>query len=170
MWLAHLEFCKGNGYKFRSHHRETRETGKLCWEVINLVLVTDAHEVRFGFITRILEWVAMPSTRGSSGPRDWTHVSCTATSAVDSLLLSHQRSQIKWFIVVRLVVSSWLLLPVYLPLLFPFFKERKGEISPLDRLLRTWCRRKISIFPEIWWYLGNWSIRNMSWGHSWSLN
>ena len=25
---------------------------------------------------RILEWVAMPSSRGSSLPRDWTHVSC----------------------------------------------------------------------------------------------
>ena len=25
---------------------------------------------------RILEWLAMPSSRGSSWPRDWTHVSC----------------------------------------------------------------------------------------------
>ena len=25
---------------------------------------------------RILEWVAMPSSRGSSQPRDWTYVSC----------------------------------------------------------------------------------------------
>ena len=28
--------------------------------------------------TRILEWVAMPSSRGSSWPRDRTHVSCIA--------------------------------------------------------------------------------------------
>ena len=27
---------------------------------------------------RILEWVAMPSSRGSSLPRDWTQVSCTS--------------------------------------------------------------------------------------------
>ena len=27
---------------------------------------------------RILEWVAMPSSRGSSGPRDQTWISCTA--------------------------------------------------------------------------------------------
>ena len=27
---------------------------------------------------RILEWVAMPSSRGSSWPRDWTHIFCTA--------------------------------------------------------------------------------------------
>ena len=25
---------------------------------------------------RIREWIAMPSSRGFSGPRDWTHVSC----------------------------------------------------------------------------------------------
>ena len=24
---------------------------------------------------RMMEWVAMPSSRGSSGPRDWTHIS-----------------------------------------------------------------------------------------------
>ena len=28
---------------------------------------------------RILEWVAMPSSRGFSWPRDWTHVSCIAS-------------------------------------------------------------------------------------------
>ena len=28
--------------------------------------------------TRILEWFAMPLSRGSSWPRDWTHVSCLA--------------------------------------------------------------------------------------------
>ena len=28
---------------------------------------------------RILEWVAMPSSRGSSWPRDWTQVSCIGT-------------------------------------------------------------------------------------------
>ena len=26
--------------------------------------------------TRILEWVAIPFSRGSSWPRDWTHISC----------------------------------------------------------------------------------------------
>ena len=28
--------------------------------------------------TRILEWVAVSSSRGSSRPRDWTHISCIA--------------------------------------------------------------------------------------------
>ena len=30
---------------------------------------------------RILEWVAMPSTRGSSQPRDWTCISCNSCIA-----------------------------------------------------------------------------------------
>ena len=39
----------------------------------------------------ILLWVAMPSPRGSSRPRDWTWVSCTTG---DSLLLNHGGSPI----------------------------------------------------------------------------
>ena len=31
--------------------------------------------------TRILKWVAMPSSRGSSRPRDWTCISCVACTA-----------------------------------------------------------------------------------------
>ena len=31
------------------------------------------------FPARILEWVAMSSSKGSSQPRDWTHVSCIAS-------------------------------------------------------------------------------------------
>ena len=39
---------------------------------------------------RILEWVAMPSSRGSSQPRDWTHVSCIGRWIL--YCLSHQGS------------------------------------------------------------------------------
>ena len=38
---------------------------------------------------RILEWVAMPSCRGSSLPRDWTHVSYV--SCIGRWVLCHQR-------------------------------------------------------------------------------
>ena len=37
------------------------------------------------FQARILEWVARPSSRGSSQPRDWTHVSCV--SCIGRLIL-----------------------------------------------------------------------------------
>ena len=33
------------------------------------------------FQARILEWVAISSSRGSSWPRDWTHISCVSCTA-----------------------------------------------------------------------------------------
>ena len=41
---------------------------------------------------RILGWVAMPSSRGSSPPRDRTCISCDSCIKAHSLLLSHQGS------------------------------------------------------------------------------
>ena len=38
---------------------------------------------------RILEWVAISSSRGSSWPRDRTHISCVSCTEVDSVLLKH---------------------------------------------------------------------------------
>ena len=32
---------------------------------------------------RILEWVAIPFSGGSSWPRDWTHVSCIASRLIN---------------------------------------------------------------------------------------
>ena len=59
---------------------------------------------------RILEWVAMPSFRGSSQPRAWTHVSCLLFWKVGSLPLCHQECA---------YVNPKLL--IYLPLThFPF--------------------------------------------------
>ena len=42
------------------------------------------------FPAKILEWVANPSSRGSSWPRDRTCVSCIFTVEVDSLPLIHK--------------------------------------------------------------------------------
>ena len=41
---------------------------------------------------RIMEWVAMPSSRESSRPRDWTHVSCGSCVVLRFSLLSQQQS------------------------------------------------------------------------------
>ena len=41
---------------------------------------------------RMLEWVAMPSSRGSSQPRDRTPYSVAFALQTDSLPLSHQES------------------------------------------------------------------------------
>ena len=45
---------------------------------------------------RILKRVTMPSSRGFSQPRDWTHVSCISRIARNSLLLGHWGSPIPW--------------------------------------------------------------------------
>ena len=41
------------------------------------------------FMARILEWVAVPSSRGSSQPRDGTHISYI--SCIGRQVLYHQR-------------------------------------------------------------------------------
>ena len=47
----------------------------LCWPMDCSLTGSCAHGI---FQARILEWVAMPSSRGSSRPRDRTWASCTA--------------------------------------------------------------------------------------------
>ena len=43
---------------------------------------------------RILEWVAISFSRGSSWPREWTHISCMQA---DSLSTNHQGSPVSQF-------------------------------------------------------------------------
>ena len=49
------------------------------------------HEI---LLARILEWVSMPSSRGSSRPKDWNWVSCISCIQAGSLPLSHQGSSL----------------------------------------------------------------------------
>ena len=61
---------------------------------------------------RILEWVAIPFSRGSSRPRDWSHVSCVSALQADSLPSETPgKSQ----------TQTWILAPgpCYWPLHFP---------------------------------------------------
>jgi len=79
---------------------------------------------------RILEWVAMPSSRGSSQPRDRTHVSCGSWLQEDSLLLSHQGSPSDCIGRERLRTRNCLKLPPkivnnYLPSTVSFLEWKK---------------------------------------------
>ena len=56
------------------------------------------------FQARIPERVAISSSRGSSRPRDWTHISFIGRQ--DSLLLSHQGSSLSLKIVYNLIVNE----------------------------------------------------------------
>ena len=51
------------------------------------------------FQIRILEWVAISFSRGSSWPRDWTHISCISRQVL--YLLSHQGSQLTGWLETR---------------------------------------------------------------------
>ena len=57
----------------------TEPPQKLCPTVYNPVDHSPPGSIVLGILqARILEWVAMPSSRGSSQPRNWTQVSCIA--------------------------------------------------------------------------------------------
>ena len=50
---------------------------------------------------RILEWVAMPSSRGSFQPRDGTRVSCIADRVftTEPLQITNLNQTVQWFLV-----------------------------------------------------------------------
>ena len=51
------------------------------WRSVTLWTVAFQAPLVHGILqARILEWVALPSSRGTSWPRDWTRVSCIAGS------------------------------------------------------------------------------------------
>ena len=96
---------------------------KLCLTLCNPV---DCHppgsSVHGIFQARILEWVAISSSRGSSGPRDQTHVSCVSRpgrqilyycatgEAASEIPLQHfsvQFSSVQLLIHIQLFVTPW---------------------------------------------------------------
>ena len=64
---------------------------------------------------RILEWVAVPSSRGSSPSRDWTHVSdvshiagrCFTTEPPEKPCLSNPKFHHKRIAIIELKISLW---------------------------------------------------------------
>ena len=79
---------------------------------------------------RILEWVAISSSRGSSRPRDWTLISCIAG---DSSPLSHWGCpQLLWIYLCNLNSSFKPLLP------YPGGTERVSWASPWQEVLNAW--------------------------------
>ena len=47
-----------------------------CWVAPSCLFATPGSSVHGILQARVLEWVAIPSSRGSSPPRDGTHISC----------------------------------------------------------------------------------------------
>ena len=57
------------------HAQLLQPCSTLCNPMGHSLPGSSVHEI---FLARILEWVAMPSSRGSFQPRNQTHISCTA--------------------------------------------------------------------------------------------
>ena len=83
-WGPVFNRAKTNNVKMKGHPKVTLDAKKVKVKVIvaQSLRPTDCSlpgSSVYGILqTRILEWVAIPFFRGSSWPRDWTQVSCTA--------------------------------------------------------------------------------------------
>ena len=56
---------------------------------------------------RILEWVAMTFSRGSSQPRDWTRVSCIAGRFFTIWATREAHAEVGVFLIIRACVGVW---------------------------------------------------------------
>ena len=81
---------------------------------VTLWIVAPPVSVQGNLLVRILEWVAMPSSRGSSRPRSWTCISCIGSwilyplSHLGSRLHTHQFSSDQLLSRVRLFETPWM--------------------------------------------------------------
>ena len=122
---------------------------------------------------RILEWLALPFSRGSSQPRDWTQVSCTSggflpaeprgkpkNTGVDSL------SHFRWIFLTQ--ESNWGLLH-FRRILYQL--SYKGSLITSLTLIKwppcvyvlwsvtCWFLLKLTLGLFIWHALANWTIK-----------
>ena len=72
------------------HAKSLQSFPTLCDPMYNTLPGSSVHGI---LQARTLEWVGMPSSRGSSQPRDWTQVPCAGST--ESELLDHQASSSK---------------------------------------------------------------------------
>ena len=107
---------------------------------------------------RILEWVAMPSSRGSSRPRDWTHISCTA----GRFSITEPPGKPQLFLKQKQKVKSPADLEVTIPdpvnLFYVLFKQKR-ELETTEAWVSRWYLSlfllvSISIILRQGW--GNW--------------
>ena len=76
------------------------------WLSVTLWTVAHQASLSVGFLqARILEWVAMPSSRRSSRPRNWSCVSCLLHWQACSLPLAPPRKPMDWGILTN--IQCW---------------------------------------------------------------
>ena len=80
MPTGYAYFCKTCSYP---PHQNQKQNNSLPWLLV--LIHCNVVRWRFGILqARSMKWVAIPFSRGSSPPRDWTHIS--PALQVDSLL------------------------------------------------------------------------------------
>ena len=95
------------------------------------------------FQARVLEWVAIFFSRGSSWPRDWTWVSCTAPGAgngnpLQYSCLENSMDGGAWWATVHGVTKSWTQLISFFSLHFSYIAGRCFTIWATRKLKRVW--------------------------------
>ena len=126
-----------------SHAKSLQSCITLCNSVDCSSPGSSVHEI---LQTRILEWVAVPSSRGSSRPRDWTRISCLLHWQAGSLPLAPPGKL--WNASIR----------KFLFLIWGCIDHRKDGESIcwllfgwwMDSSPRTWGRREISCILAFW--------------------
>ena len=126
-WIFRRNFIFSLNCKRNVHSKSFQSCLTLCNPVVCSPSGFSVHGI---LQTRILEWVAMTSSRESLWPRDWTCIFCDSCIAgrffkVDSLLLSHWGS--------------------------PLVTAMKVKVSPFQLFATPWIIQTMEFFrPEYW--------------------
>ena len=105
-------------------------------------------------LVRILQWVAIYFSRGSSQPRDWTCVSCIGRQIL--LPLSCQGSPRAGYQKKR--VSEWALTSATYSSFFCFHVWRIGQSVQVRKTLKMACKRSVAIL----WTFSGWRCQILS--------
>ena len=112
VWTAKVWLCDGHGLPWKENRLSASKSlvsvTQLCLTLCDpMDCSLPGSSVHGIFQARILEWVAISYSRGSSQPRDWTRVSCTACR-----LFTFWTTKVKWKSLsrVRLFVIPWTIL------------------------------------------------------------
>ena len=110
---------------------------------------------------RVLEWVAISSSRGSSQPRDWTHVSCISLHwQEDSLPLN---TSVIWASLLAQVVKN-------LPAVQEKWVWSLSQKDPLQKRMATYSSILAWRIPWTEEPGGLQSIGSQRFGHDWTTN
>ena len=108
------------------------------------------------FEVRILEWIAISFSRGSSGPRNWTWVSCIAGGLLLCRLILYQLSQMgSPQNVFAMILTQWLCLIHFMSLNTKYHSVSERYLIVLERgeMITLTIYNSLKILPFVSGYL-----------------